>query len=88
MMNSRSYFKEKPPLPGHGPHNHKIPILPGKEPKYMPIYQLLEKESAVLWAYINNNLKKGYIRHSNSPAGYPILYILKKDGSLCPCIDY
>jgi len=54
----------------------------------MPIYQLSEKESAVLRAYINDNLKKGYIRHSNSPAGYPILYVPKKDGGLRPCVDY
>jgi hypothetical protein len=66
--------KEKPLLPEYGPYDHEIPILPGKEPKYMPLYQLSEKESAVLRAYINDNLKKGYIRHSNSPAGYPILY--------------
>jgi hypothetical protein len=30
--------REKPPLLDYGPHDHKIPILPGKEPKYMPIY--------------------------------------------------
>jgi hypothetical protein len=54
----------------------------------MPIYQLLEKESVVLRAYIDDNLKKGYIRHSNSPAGYPILYVPKKDGSLHLCVDY
>jgi transposase InsO family protein len=81
-------IKEKPPLPDYGPHDHEIPILPGKEPKYMPIYQLSEKESAVLRAYIDDNLKKGYIRHSSSPAGYPILYVPKKDGSLRPCVDY
>jgi hypothetical protein len=75
-------------LPEHGPHDHEIPILPGKELKYMPIYQLSEKESAVLRAYIDDNLKRGYIRHSNSPVGYPILYVPKKDGSLRPCVDY
>jgi hypothetical protein len=42
----------------------------------------------VLRAYIDENLKKGYIRHSNSLAGYPILYVPKKDGSLRPCVDY
>jgi len=81
-------IKEKPPLPEHGPQDHEIPILPGKEPKYMPIYQLSETESAVLRAYIDDNLKKGYIRHSTSPAGYPILYVPKKDGGLRPCVDY
>jgi hypothetical protein len=75
-------------LPEHGPYDHEIPILPGKEPKYIPIYQLLEKELAILRAYIDDNLKKGYIRHSNSLVGYPILYVPKKDGSLHPCVDY
>ncbi|KAG8424880.1 hypothetical protein J3458_022432 [Metarhizium acridum] len=33
-------------------------------------------------------LQKGYIRPSESPAGYPILWVPKKNGKLRPCIDY
>ncbi|GKG39602.1 hypothetical protein Tco_0463747, partial [Tanacetum coccineum] len=31
---------------------------------------------------------KGFIRPSHSPWGGPVLFVKKKDGSLCMCIDY
>lgn len=76
------------PLPEHGPYDHEIPIMPGKEPVYKPIYQLSEKETQALKEYLDENLKKGWIRHSTSSAGYPILFVPKKDGSLRLCVDY
>ncbi|WMV58542.1 hypothetical protein MTR67_051927 [Solanum verrucosum] len=33
-------------------------------------------------------LDKGFIRPSISPWGAPVLFVRKKDGSLCMCIDY
>lgn len=75
-------------LPEHGPHDHEINLMEGKEPTHMKIYQLSEKESQVLKEYIEMNLEKGYIRHSTSSAGYPILFVPKKDGSLRLCVDY
>ena len=33
-------------------------------------------------------LYKGFIRHSISPWGAPVLFVGKKDGSLKMCIDY
>ena len=38
--------------------------------------------------YIDENLKKGYIQPSQSPAGYPIFFVPKPNGKLRPCIDY
>ena len=38
--------------------------------------------------YIKENLEKGFIRKSTSPAGAPILFVKKKDGSLRLCVDY
>ena len=38
--------------------------------------------------YIDENLAKGFIRHSKSLAGAPILFVKKKDGSLQMCVDY
>jgi len=75
-------------LPEHGPFDHEIKIQEGEEPKFMPIYQLSQKESATLKEYIDENLKKGNIRKSTSPAGYPILFVPKKGGELRMCVDY
>ena len=33
-------------------------------------------------------LDKGFIRHSSSPWGAPVLFLKKKDGSMRMCIDY
>ncbi|XP_041430600.1 uncharacterized protein LOC121397614 [Xenopus laevis] len=38
--------------------------------------------------YLVENLAKGFIRHSTSPAGAGIFFVEKKDRSLRPCIDY
>lgn len=38
--------------------------------------------------YISENLANGRIRHSTSPTGAPILFVLKKDGTLRLCVDY
>jgi len=38
--------------------------------------------------YIKENLAKGFIRKSKSPAGAPVLFVKKKDGTLRLCIDY
>ncbi|CAJ0923136.1 unnamed protein product [Ranitomeya imitator] len=38
--------------------------------------------------YIDENLSKGFIRPSSSPAGAPIFFVKKKDESLRPCVDY
>ena len=38
--------------------------------------------------YLDENLEKGFIQPSKSPAGAPILFVKKKDGSLRLCVDY
>lgn len=72
-------------------------ITDGKSPKektdaeivpFGPIYNLSEKELEALREYLDENLKKGFIRPSESPAGAPILFVKKKDGSLRMCVDY
>src|SRR2546429_350145 len=74
-------------LPEHGPHDHSIE-LDGGTPPFGPLYNLSATELQVLRDYIKDNLRRGFIRHSSSPAGAPILFAKKKDGSLRLCVDY
>ncbi len=53
-----------------------------------PIYNLSQTELAALRKYIDENLGKGFIRHSKSPAGAPILFVKKKGESLRMYVDY
>ena len=65
-----------------------IELQPGKEPPYRPIYPLSPRELETLKEQLEENLKKGFIRESKSPAGAPILFIPKKDKGLQLCTDY
>jgi len=75
-------------LPKHQPWDHVIPIEEGKQPPWGPIYGLNAIELEALRVYIEENVAKGFIRPSSSPAGAPILFVKKKDGSLRLCVDY
>ena len=65
-----------------------IKLQSRKEPPYGPIYPLSQTELAALREFLEENLAKGFIRESKSPAGAPILFAPKKDGSLRLCVDY
>ena len=72
----------------HRPYDCAIDLLEGAQPPFGPIYNLSQTELAELRKYIDENLAKNFIRHSKSPAGAPILFVKKKDGSLRMCMDY
>ncbi|TMD69294.1 MAG: DDE-type integrase/transposase/recombinase [Chloroflexi bacterium] len=75
-------------LPAHQPWDHEIPLMEGKQPTFGPIYSCSEKELEALREYLRENLEKGFIRPSTSPAEYPILFVPKKNGKLRLCVDY
>jgi len=75
-------------LAPHRPFNHRIPLTEGVQSHFGPIYLLSSVEQNALKEYIEENLEKGFIRPSESPAGAPILFVKKKDGSLRLCMDY
>jgi hypothetical protein len=62
--------------------------MEGKEPPYGPLYNLSSRELKLLREYLEQALYNGWIQHSISPAGAPILFVPKKDGTLCLCVDY
>jgi len=80
--------KEADKLPSHRPYDHQIPLEPGTMPLFGTIYSMSPAELEALRKYIEDNLRKGFIRHSQSPCGAPILLVKKPDGTLCLCIDY
>ena len=76
-------------LPPHRPGlDHDFTLKPGTKPPFGPIYNLSEEELKALREYIDKMLELGFIRVSKSPAGSPMLWVRKKDGTLRPCVDY
>jgi hypothetical protein len=81
--------KEAQRFPGPRLWDHAIeltkdapPTLPGK------IYSLTQPEQEALTMFIDEHLKKGYIKPSKSPYASPFFFIKKKDGKLRPVQDY
>jgi hypothetical protein len=75
-------------LPEHRPYDCPIDLEEGHSPPFGPIYGLSEPKLQALRDYLTENLTKGFVQHSKSPAGAPILFVKKKDGSLQLCVDY
>ncbi len=75
-------------LKNTGINKHAIKLIDGKQPPYGPIYAFSPVELETLKAYIETHLKIGFIWPSKSPAGAPILFNKKPDGSLHLCVDY
>uniref|UniRef100_A0A8C1MA50 Gypsy retrotransposon integrase-like protein 1 n=2 Tax=Cyprinus carpio TaxID=7962 RepID=A0A8C1MA50_CYPCA len=75
-------------LPSHRPHDCAIDLLPGHNPPKGRVFPLSLPESEAMTKYIKEELEKGFIRPSTSPASAGFFFVKKKDGSLRPCIDY
>ena len=80
--------KEADKLPPHRPYDHRIPLEPGTTPPFGTIYSMSPAELEILRKYIEDNLRRRFIRHSQSPCGAPILFAKKPDGTLRLCVDY
>uniref|UniRef100_A0A8C5MK70 Gypsy retrotransposon integrase-like protein 1 n=1 Tax=Leptobrachium leishanense TaxID=445787 RepID=A0A8C5MK70_9ANUR len=52
------------------------------------VYPLSIKENQIMEEYIKENLERGFIRRSSSPAGAGFFFVSKKEGDLCLCIDF
>ena len=70
-------------LPPHRPYDLKIDLKEGAEPPIGRMYSLSETEMTALRQVLDENLRNGFVRPSNSSHGAPILFVKKKDGSLC-----
>jgi hypothetical protein len=75
-------------LPPHRPYDLKIELEEGASPPPGRIYSLSQSELQALREFIDEHLSLGFIRPSASPHRAPVLFVKKKDGSLCLCVDY
>jgi hypothetical protein len=56
--------------------------MDGFKPLFGPLYSLSHPELDELKHWLDENLSKGFIHNSLSPATAPILFVKKSDGSL------
>ncbi len=75
-------------LPPHRSCDCAIDLLPGSQPPKGRVFPLSQPESEAMKTYIEEELAKGFIRPSISPASAGFFFVKKKDGGLRPCIDY
>nr|GFB24903.1 putative reverse transcriptase domain-containing protein [Tanacetum cinerariifolium] len=66
----------------------QIDLIPGAAPVAWAPYRLGPPEMKELSEQLKELYDKGFIRPSSSPWGAPVLFVKKRDGSFCMCIDY
>jgi hypothetical protein len=74
-------------LPKHQPWDHKIKLQPGGQPQKHGLRPMSAEKAEILRKYVDDNLRRGLIRQSESLAGYPIL-IVKQNGKNRVYVDY
>jgi hypothetical protein len=85
----RDVFPEElPRLPPVREIEVSIETIPGVSPIAQSPYRMTPMKLAELKVQLQKLLDKGFIQPSNSPWEAPVLFVKKKDGTLCLCIDY
>ncbi|GBE89916.1 Transposon Tf2-6 polyprotein [Sparassis crispa] len=86
----KSVFEKKAAerFPETRPWDHAIDLKPDFIPRDCKVYPLSLKEQGAMDDFLEENLRKGYIRLSKSPMASPFFFVGKKDGALRPCQDY
>uniref|UniRef100_A0A803SNA3 ribonuclease H n=1 Tax=Anolis carolinensis TaxID=28377 RepID=A0A803SNA3_ANOCA len=80
--------KEAEKLPPHRPYDCAIDLVEGAPIPRGHLYSLTEPEQEALREFIESNLRKGFIRPSQSPAASPVMFVKKKSGDLRLVVDY
>src|SRR5258707_13806903 len=75
-------------LAPHRPYDLQINVEEGAKPVHRPIYSLSPPELMALREFLKEHTRNGFICPSKSPWGSPVLFIKKKDSSLCLCMDF
>lgn len=79
---------ESDKLPPHRSYDHAINLEPRTKPDHGPLYGVSRDELLVLKKYLEDNLRKGFIRASTSSAASAVLFAKKSGGGLRFCVDY
>jgi len=66
----------------HCPYDYTIDLEKGRQFPFKSICSTSQDNLAALCEYIDENLEKGFIRHSKSLFGAPILFVKNKEGIL------
>ncbi|GJW78569.1 putative reverse transcriptase domain-containing protein [Tanacetum coccineum] len=82
------FHEDLPGIPPARQVEFQIDLLLGAAPVARTPYWLAPSEMKELAEQLQELSDKGFIRPSSSPWGAPILFVKKKDGSFCMCIDY
>ena len=76
-------------LAPHRPYDLKINLEEGTSPPPITaMYSLSPPELEALREFIDDNLRRGFIRATSSPHGAPVLFVRNSNGSLRLCVDY
>jgi len=75
-------------LSEHKSWDHEILLLNDKQPKWMPLYSMSKDQLKKVRTYLDENLKREFIRSSKSLTEYLILFVSKKNGTKQLCVNY
>jgi len=75
-------------LSEHKSWDHEISLLNDKQPKWMSLYSMSEDQLKKVRTYLDENLKREFIRSSKSLTKYSILFVSKKDDTKWLCVNY
>lgn len=68
--------------------DHEVKLKDGKPPPFVRPRPMSVTENEVIKTWIDDQLRKGNIQRSNSPAASPLLIVKKPAGGLRVCVDY
>jgi len=75
-------------LSEHKSWDYEILLLNDKQPKWMPLYSMSKNQLKKVKTYLDENLKREFIRSSKSLTEYLILFVSKKNDTKWLCVDY
>jgi len=75
-------------LASYHSYDLKINLEENTQPPVGLIYSLSASEQEILKEFIEKNLNMGFIQPTSSLHSAPVLFIKKKDSSLCLCVNF